>query len=339
MCYNLQFGSYFTGGVIEQALKECAAPIDFRFGVENNPKIAEVYRQNHGDHILTADVRDVAPSDLPTVDWFHASPVCCRFSPKNHANRDDESDDHRENDTDYTTAQATAKFIREKKPRFVTVENVREYIGTRSYDVIASELNRSGYAFDVKVYEDYLIGGFTLRKRMILRATTERGAIFPKPKRDTSKVGKWIDFVEGCFEDHVSVLTEVRSKKAMNSINIPPRDIFRYEVEKDCIIDYMGNPNMCLHFGKIGKPMFTLCSSDSKTIGWHKGEEKYNEYHAMTSPRFFYRCHGIDNYKCDDIGLGGFICGNGIPRSFVENVMLPFVLQKGSGELSQGLLL
>ncbi len=109
-------GSYFSGGgLLEEGLRGIINP---QVAVEFNEKIAGVYADNHGNHIVTADVHNVDPSELVghidgEVQYFHASPVCKNFST---AKRNAE-----EIGIDVETAQSTADFIHKIRPKVVTI--------------------------------------------------------------------------------------------------------------------------------------------------------------------------------------------------------------------------
>lgn len=58
----IKSGSYFSGGgLLEEGLKRYLDP---SVAVEFNEKISGVYADNFGNHIVTADVRDVDPREL-----------------------------------------------------------------------------------------------------------------------------------------------------------------------------------------------------------------------------------------------------------------------------------
>ncbi len=72
----IKAGTYFSGGgLVEEGLKGIIDPV---VAVEYDEKISGVYRNNFGQHIVTADVRDVDPKELVKqidgeVEYFHAS--------------------------------------------------------------------------------------------------------------------------------------------------------------------------------------------------------------------------------------------------------------------------
>ena len=77
----IKSGSYFSGGgLLEEGLKKYLDP---SVAVEFNEKISGVYADNFGNHIVTADVRDVDPRELAKhvdgeVQYLHK--LGCGFS-------------------------------------------------------------------------------------------------------------------------------------------------------------------------------------------------------------------------------------------------------------------
>lgn len=72
-------GTLFSGGGGADIGANMAgfAPV---FAVEYDPGVAEVYRQNLGDHIRVGDILGMDPRDFPCPSLLHASPPCPNFS-------------------------------------------------------------------------------------------------------------------------------------------------------------------------------------------------------------------------------------------------------------------
>lgn len=139
----MKAGTYFSGGgLVEEGLKGIIDPV---VAVEYDRKISGVYRNNFGQHIVTADVRDVDPKELVKhidgeVEYFHASPVC-----KNYSQAKSNSG---EVELDKETAKSTADFIDAVKPRVVTIENVKGYKDSEAMKIITHALDKNGYTWD-----------------------------------------------------------------------------------------------------------------------------------------------------------------------------------------------
>lgn len=185
----MKAGTYFSGGgLVEEGLKGIIDPV---VAVEYDRKISGVYRNNFGQHIVTADVRDVDPKELVKqidgeVEYFHASPVC-----KNYSQAKSNSG---EVELDKETAKSTADFIDAVKPRVVTIENVKGYKDSEAMKIITKALDKNGYTWDADVYNAADFGGYTSRERLIVRAVKD-GELPEKPKKQPRK-GGWLEAVE-----------------------------------------------------------------------------------------------------------------------------------------------
>ena len=185
----MKAGTYFSGGgLVEEGLKGIIDPV---VAVEYDRKISGVYRNNFGQHIVTADVRDVDPKELVKhvdgeVEYFHASPVC-----KNYSQAKSNSG---EVELDKETAKSTADFIDAVKPRVVTIENVKGYKDSEAMKIITKALDKNGYKWDADVYNAADYGGYTSRERLIVRAVKD-GELPEKPKKQPRKSG-WLEAVE-----------------------------------------------------------------------------------------------------------------------------------------------
>lgn len=196
----MKAGTYFSGGgLVEEGLKGIVDPV---VAVEYDRKISGVYRNNFGQHIVTADVRDVNPKELVKhidgeVEYFHASPVC-----KNYSQAKSNSG---EVELDKETAKSTADFIDAVKPRVVTIENVKGYKDSEAMKIITQALDKNGYKWDADVYNAADFGGYTSRERLIVRAVKD-GELPEKPKKQPRK-GGWLEAVE----DILPTLTEKKN--------------------------------------------------------------------------------------------------------------------------------
>lgn len=196
----MKAGTYFSGGgLVEEGLKGIIDPV---VAVEYDRKISGVYRNNFGQHIVTADVRDVDPKELVKhidgeVEYFHASPVC-----KNYSQAKSNSG---EVELDKETAKSTADFIDAVKPRVVTIENVKGYKDSEAMKIITKALDKNGYKWDADVYNAADFGGYTSRERLIVRAVKD-GELPEKPKKQPRK-GGWLEAVE----DILPTLTEKKN--------------------------------------------------------------------------------------------------------------------------------
>lgn len=156
-----KFMSLFScGGLADVGAK--AAGFELVAANEIEDKFANVYRHNHGDHIRVGNILNQDPADYPDIDLMHASPVCTNASL---ANNDGEEDS-----LDIQTAEKTAEFIKAKRPRFFTLENVSGYRHFESFRRITKALDQLGYFYDVDILNAADFGVPQTRRRLFIRA-------------------------------------------------------------------------------------------------------------------------------------------------------------------------
>ena len=131
------------GGIYEQgAIASGLEPI---WGVEINPKVAEVYKLNYPDsQMLVDDVCNVDWNTLPMPDVLHASPSCRHFSTANNKT---------EAQKDIAVAKAVSKAIAHFLPPIFTLENVAAYQNSQSWTVIYNCLRLLGYSVSYQVHK------------------------------------------------------------------------------------------------------------------------------------------------------------------------------------------
>lgn len=307
----MKAGTYFSGGgLVEEGLKGIIDPV---VAVEYDRKISGVYRNNFGQHIVTADVRDVDPKELVKhidgeVEYFHASPVC-----KNYSQAKSNSG---EVELDKETAKSTADFIDAVKPRVVTIENVKGYKDSEAMKIITRALDKNGYTWDSDVYNAADYGGYTTRERLIVRAVKD-GELPGKPKKQPRK-GGWLEAVE----DILPTLTVKES-------GVAPWMDARLKVDG---IDWK----------KVEKPLYVMGSAyaDGK-IPHAYGDEilptlrtKSGDVIIMpggkvlrADGRVLARITGLgDDYKLPKTeSLAHTIIGNGIPVQLTQGVIAPLL--------------
>lgn len=307
----MKAGTYFSGGgLVEEGLKGIIDPV---VAVEYDRKISGVYRNNFGQHIVTADVRDVDPKELVKhidgeVEYFHASPVC-----KNYSQAKSNSG---EVELDKETAKSTADFIDAVKPRVVTIENVKGYKDSEAMNIITKALDKNGYTWDSDVYNAADYGGYTSRERLIVRAVKD-GELPEKPKKQPRK-GGWLEAVE----DILPTLTVKES-------GVAPWMDARLKVDG---IDWQ----------KVEKPLYVMGSAyaDGK-IPHAYGDEilptlrtKSGDVIIMpggkvlrADGRVLARITGLgDDYKLPKTeSLSHTIIGNGIPVQLTKGVIAPLL--------------
>lgn len=190
----MKFGSLFTGfgGADIGAMSAGFTPV---WGVEYDAQIAAVANANLGGHVRVADLLDCDPQDFAPVDLLHASPPCPNFSVAK-AGREETAHD-------IALADKVSEFIRVLHPRFVTVENVPQYVRADSYRRILNALADMGYMYGVQALNAANFGVPQTRRRLIVRAVY--GA-FPPP---LPRPVKWVGWYEA-IEDLLPTLPETQ---------------------------------------------------------------------------------------------------------------------------------
>ena len=307
----IKAGTYFSGGgLVEEGLKGIIDPV---VAVEYDEKISGVYRNNFGQHIVTADVRDVDPKELVKqidgeVEYFHASPVCKNYSQA--------KSNHAEVELDKETAASTAEFINAVKPRVVTIENVKGYKDSDAMKIITDALDANGYTWDADVYNAADYGGYTNRERLIVRAVRD-GKLPAKPEKMARKSG-WYEAVA----DIIPTLTEKKNGVApWMDIRLKADGIDWRNIDKPLYVMGSAYADGKVPHAFADELLPTLRTKSGDVIVMPDGKV----YRAMG--RVLARVSGVsDDYKMPfSENLSHIIIGNGIPTQLTEHVIAPLL--------------
>lgn len=307
----IKAGTYFSGGgLVEEGLKGIIDPV---VAVEYDEKISGVYRNNFGQHIVTADVRDVDPKELVKqidgeVEYFHASPVCKNYSQA--------KSNHAEVELDKETAASTAEFINAVKPKVVTIENVKGYKDSEAMKIITDVLDANGYTWDADVYNAADYGGYTNRERLIVRAVRD-GKLPDKPKKMARKSG-WYEAVA----DIIPILTEKKNGVApWMDVRLKADGIDWRNIDKPLYVMGSAYADGKIPHAFADELLPTLRTKSGDVIVMPDGKV----YRAMG--RVLARVSGVsDDYKMPfSENLSHTIIGNGIPTQLTEHVIAPLL--------------
>jgi len=307
----IKAGTYFSGGgLVEEGLKGIIDPV---VAVEYDEKISGVYRNNFGQHIVTADVRDVDPKELVKqidgeVEYFHASPVCKNYSQA--------KSNHAEVELDKETAASTAEFINAVKPKVVTIENVKGYKDSEAMKTITDALDANGYTWDADVYNAADYGGYTNRERLIVRAVRD-GKLPEKPKKMARKSG-WYEAVA----DIIPTLTEKKNGVApWMDVRLKADGIDWRNIDKPLYVMGSAYADGKIPHAFADELLPTLRTKSGDVIVMPDGKV----YRAMG--RVLARVSGVsDDYKMPfSENLSHTIIGNGIPTQLTEHVIAPLL--------------
>lgn len=307
----IKAGTYFSGGgLVEEGLKGIIDPV---VAVEYDEKISGVYRNNFGQHIVTADVRDVDPKELVKqidgdVEYFHASPVCKNYSQA--------KSNHAEVELDKETAASTAEFINAIKPKVVTIENVKGYKDSEAMKTITDALDANGYTWDADVYNAADYGGYTNRERLIVRAVRD-GKLPAKPEKMARKSG-WYEAVA----DIIPTLTEKKNGVApWMDVRLKADGIDWRNIDKPLYVMGSAYADGKVPHAFADELLPTLRTKSGDVIVMPDGKV----YRAMG--RVLARVSGVsDDYKMPfSESLSHTIIGNGIPTQLTEHVIAPLL--------------
>lgn len=307
----IKAGTYFSGGgLVEEGLKGIIDPV---VAVEYDEKISGVYRNNFGQHIVTADVRDVDPKELVKqidgeVEYFHASPVCKNYSQA--------KSNHAEVELDKETAASTVEFINSVKPKVVTIENVKGYKDSEAMKIITDALDANGYTWDADVYNAADYGGYTNRERLIVRAVRD-GKLPAKPKKLARKSG-WYEAVA----DIIPTLIEKKNGVApWMDVRLKADGIDWRNIDKPLYVMGSAYADGKIPHAFADELLPTLRTKSGDVIVMPDGKV----YRAMG--RVLARVSGVsDDYKMPfSENLSHTIIGNGIPTQLTEHVIAPLL--------------
>lgn len=200
------YGDWFTG-FGGMTLGAIAVGLEVVFGAELEPAIADVYRQNIGDHIMVCDLLQTPVTAFPHVDVFHASPPCPNFS--------NAKTNAEETERDIALSEKVAEYIAYHLPDIFTLENVYQYRNSKSWQTIAQTLHTHGYLFNYWHVNMADYGVPQTRQRMIVIA--RRDGVMPRLPEAThtaeplpslfGTMPRWVSWYEA-IEDLIPLLPD-----------------------------------------------------------------------------------------------------------------------------------
>lgn len=185
------------GGVDQGFAWAGYAPV---FAIDSNPDAVAVYIKNFGNHCLE---KDVCKFDYSRVEahHLHASPSCKEFSPANHGSS--------ETELDILCAHATIKAITQISPQTFSLENVKQYAKSKSFDLIRRSLRSMGYACNVTIVNAKDFGVPQSRERLILRA-------WAKSRKRPRPLALWKKHGTGWYEAIADLIPTLKAQPLNN---------------------------------------------------------------------------------------------------------------------------
>lgn len=323
------YGDFFTGfgGVTIGAIE---AGLDVHFGVEYDAKLAAVYRQNLGDHVIVADVTTLEVSTLPYVDIFHASPPCTNASVAN-ANAG-------ESPLDMAMATAVCRYIVVKRPQIFTLENVYMYRTFESWHMIARTLLDEGYTYNYWHVNMADYGVPQTRKRMIVIARRDgKTPMLPEATHAKSPqtglfgtLKKWMSWYEA-VEDLIPTLPD--SQFAPWQLKRLPAELkasFLPHTQANSNTDgrYSDQPSTTIAPGKIpGRALLVHGTNGNGITANQKSQPAavvVSSLHSKAAmPKAFIvdganaNSKGKDKHRASELSAKTIAQGNGMPRAWL----------------------
>lgn len=163
---------------------------------EFDPYPAKTFEENFDVRVDCRDIRDVVPEDVPDVDGYIFGFPCQAFSVAGY--RQGFNDEKGRGNLFFEVM----RLVREKHPRFLLAENVKNLVGHdggHTFAVILEALQAEGYRFRYKVLNAMEYGNTPQnRERIYIAAFRDEADFmnfsFPDPVPLTKKLGDIIDF-------------------------------------------------------------------------------------------------------------------------------------------------
>lgn len=164
LAYVFDTVSLFSGaGLLDYPFHKDGS-FDLRFAVDFDRSACETYRNNIGDHIWCMDIRDLDEADVPEAEVIVGGPCCQGYSNANRAGNTVQDISKRLLIDDYI------RMVRAKKPLMFLIENVEQFITKEQGKYLGKVIDElsADYNITYSVVNDWDVGGYSTRKRMLL---------------------------------------------------------------------------------------------------------------------------------------------------------------------------
>ena len=306
------------GGLFALGVRGIARP---GYVVEADQRIAEFYEEAHGVPVIQDYVQNVNFSGVKS-GHLQASPVCKNFSGAKNKNQITEADIQ----LDKTAADSVSRAIEDTQPNTVSIENVKQYKGSDSYNSIIATLEKNGYIYDANIYKANEFGAPTSRERLIVRAV-KKGGVLPEIKKTNKRVS-WYDSVKDIVNDlpNHDIFKFRYPAKLMQTLERKGIDLFN--VREPLLISGMSGESMRWS----NEPAFTFLASPRtlNIIALPGGIVKKVTARAMA------RMTGVpDSFPLpEDEALAKTIIGNGIPPALTRSVIGDLIIKNQKPEVA-----
>ncbi|MGB3208895.1 MAG: DNA cytosine methyltransferase [Crinalium sp.] len=202
---NAPTAGYLCGGAGIMSAGFEAAGIRSLWNIDRDPSdvklsnaIADIYERNFSSKVIRQILQEIAKrgfAGLERPDILVLTQSCKNLSKSNPKQK--------ETDLDVDVAKSAAKAIQHFLPQIFIVENVPEYVGSQSWEIVGNTLEQLGYSITSGVVNAADYGVAQDRRRFVAIATLNAPAI-PLPKPTGIKTG-WLEAVIDLLKDAETV--------------------------------------------------------------------------------------------------------------------------------------
>ena len=309
---KLTAGVLFAGGgAVDSAILKAGFRIDW--ANEMNSAIAAIYKQNYPDvQVIESDIANLNITQLPYVDYIHASPPCQLYSAAN----------KQKAPPNYLDAgMYIMPILKHLQPDYFTLENVTGYRSYPTFKEIERFLLENNYHVQaLPSVNTAKLGLPQERKRLILAASKYKFFIILP---EVQQIG-WYHAVKDLIEPLDQNLVPT---------HLIPRQQERFDEYKGdypvLIVRLGGNKKPTLRSPTQPCPTIRAFSKISCSYRWadivDKDGNAYQINQAATA-----RLMGMDDYKFPaNKAVAHSIIGNGVPPLLLEMVLNSMLASSG----------
>ena len=283
--------------------------------------VRKLYKANHPE--VFSIENDVNTMDYAKykgkVQHLHMSPCCQQFSPMNN-----KTEILKDNARDRQFAESCARAIAQVEAPTISIEQVKQYLGSESEAIILKALEENGYKIVRGIYNAADYGSYTSRERYWLLAAKDFQPVEPPKGIDTKQNWKQCltDDIIDSMED--STYPESWVEKAKNTPRIGGIGVTLENVPMDLIIlgTQKGKGFRCAYADELC-PTITASDHEARIIRPDGTVKKVRAVHLA-------KLMGLDNYVFQTNERTGKIVegrnihaiGNGIPTQMTNAFLM-----------------